>query len=268
MKLSIKTGAALVGVFAAAVAAPAYAQTGTVKQIQVSGTTIASLLAPKGTAGASFGSPLAFGASWGNAGVGLFGQTLDGARHDADGGAGFVVGFGDAQKAVGLEASMAFSSLFGSQGSNGGFGDNGSFGLKLHTALPYGAAFAVGVSSIGRFGDDNDAERSSVYAVGTKVFALPVGSGSKDLVLNLGVGDNAYQKPTKDGVGVFGSAAFYFTRQVSVVADYTGRFLNAGVSAAPFAQYPLTLTVGAINLAEKYGGKTELGASVGYGFKF
>lgn len=265
MKLSIKTGAALVGVLAT-MAAPAQADS--VKRIQVSGAQLASLLAPTATAAAAFGSPLAWGASWGDAGVGLFGQTLEGAEDDVDGGLGFVFGLGDANKAVGLETSLALSSLTGSSGGDDGFGDSGSFSLKLHTVLPGGAAFAVGLANIGRFGDDNDAAQSSVFAVASKAIPLSIGSSTKTLVLNLGVGDNGFVDPGEEGAGLFGSAAFYFTQQISAIVDYTGRFTNVGLSVAPLKKYPLTITAGAINVGEENGIDTEFGASIGYGFKF
>jgi hypothetical protein len=262
MKLSIKTGAALVGVFAV-VATPAQADI--VRYLQVSDLALAKVLAPKGTAAASFGSPLAYGASWGNVGVGFFGQTLG---NTEDGGLGFLMGLGDAKKAVGLEASMTLSSLLDDQGGDGGFGDNGSFSLKAHTALPGGAAFAVGVSNFGRFGDANDASKSSVFAVASKAIPLSMGGSTKTLVLNLGVGDNGFVDPGEEGAGPFGSAAFYFTPQISAIVDYTGRFTNIGVSVAPFKQLPLSVTLGAINVGSSNGADTEFGGSIGYGFKF
>jgi hypothetical protein len=262
MKLSNKAGVALVGVLAVA-ALPA--QAATVYRQQVSGASLAALLSPASTAGASFGSPLAFGASWGDAGAGVFVQTLDDSE---DGAAGLVLGLGNANEAIGLEASVALSSLLDNANAPGGFGDNGSFSLKLHTALPGGAAFAVGVNTIGRFGNANDADRSSLYAVGTKVLPVSVGSSSKNLVLNLGVGDNGFAEPGKDGVNIFGSAAFYFCQQISVIADYTGRFTNLGISVAPFKKYPFSITAGAINVGDRYDAGTEFAVSAGYGLKF
>jgi len=265
MKLSNKAGVALIGV-PTVVALPV--QASTVFRQQVSGANLASLIPPSATAGASFGSPLAFGASWGEAGAGIFVQSIDSVDDDYDGAAGLVFGFGNAKKAVGLEASLALSSLIDNANAPGGFGDNGSFSLKLHTALPGGAAFAVGVNTIGRFGDANDAAKSSLYAVGTKVVPVSIAGSSKNLVLNLGVGDNGFAEPGKDGVNLFGSAAFYFTQQVSLIADYTGRFTNLGVSVAPFKKYPFSVTAGAINVGDRYNSGTEYAVSAGYGFKF
>lgn len=269
MKSSIKTLAALTGVFAATVA---QAQTTTVTRVHVSPAQFAAVTGSLSTAGASFGSPLAYGANWGSAGIGAFAQTLKDDDNPAsfpteDGALGLVMGFGNSNKAVGLEVGMALSSILKNKGAGGGFGDNGSFSAKLHTSLPGSAAFAVGINGIGRFGDENDVNRSSVYAVGSKQVPVKLGSSSKNLVLNLGVGDGDFSDEA-DGVGVFGSAALYFTQQVSVIVDYTGIFLNTGVSVAPLKKYPLTVTLGAINVAAERGSPVQFGVQAGYGFTF
>ncbi|TXH04914.1 MAG: hypothetical protein E6R07_05955 [Nevskiaceae bacterium] len=224
-------------------------------------------------AGASFGSPLAFGADWGSAGIGVFAQTLSKSKAgtNGDGSAGVAFGLGDSDKYVGLETDVAIADLTTKNGNH--FGDGGSLGFKLHTNLPDGAAFAVGVTGTGRWGTEKKSNRASVYAVGTKVFK--VGSTSPHaLVVNLGVGDESFQeldKTTgfgKSGANVFGSVAFYLTPQISVIADYTGRFLNAGISVAPFKTVPLTFAIGGVNLTNRYDTNPQLAASLGYGFSF
>lgn len=220
----------------------------------------------RGFAAPSLQAPVAFGASWGGVGVGLYGQTIDSAQDDADGSLGIAFGLGDADKYAGLEVSAAASSLFGDQGSEDGFGEAGAFGLKLHTNLPGYASFAIGVNGIGEWGSDDftGANSSSVYAAVSKFFDL----GSVATILNIGIGDNLYNEVGEDGAGIFGSAALYFTQQISLIAEHTGRFTNAAVSVAPFKSYPLTITLGAVNLGEREGFDTEFAGSVGYGFRF
>lgn len=222
-------------------------------------------------AGASFGSPLAFGASWGDVGVGIFGQTIrkaPGSNDNTDGSLGLVFGLGNPDRYVGLETGIGISSITSANNSN--FGDAGSLGFKLHTNLPDGAAFAVGVVGTGRWGAAKAANVASVYAVGTKVFALNFGNSNHALVLNLGLGDGQFNDAGKSGAGLFGSVAFYLSPQISLIADYTGTFTNLGVSAAPFAGVPLTITAGAINVSKRFSPPldTEFGVSVGYGFHF
>ena len=217
----------------------------------------------KGVAAPSLQVPTAFGASWGGVGFGVYGQTCDCVNEDMDGSFGVAVGLGDADKYVGLEVSAGSSSLFGDTGSGDSFGEVGAFGLKLHTNLPGDASFAVGVTGVGRWGNNNP-NRSSAYAAVAKFFDL----GPVATIVNVGIGDNIFNEPGDTGANVFGSVGLYFTPQIALIAEHTGRFTNAGVSLAPFKSFPLTLTVGGTNLGERYGADAEVAVAVGYGISF
>jgi hypothetical protein len=243
------------------------------------------LNAPAATPALSFGSPVAFGADWGEIGVGVGGQTLQNNNvnpANVDGSMAAVIGFGDADKYVGFEASVNVISLRKS------FGDDGAFGAKLHTTLPGRAAFAVGVSDIGRWGAAKGG-KSSVYAVGSKFFNL---GPNVPLAVNVGIGDNVFNKVSfhatggldpngnpngfdevETGANVFGGVAIYPIQQLSLIADWTGRGLNLGISAAPFRSVALVGTLGALNVTGEYQGRqfgsdTEFGAGLGYNFSF
>lgn len=226
--------------------------------------------APNSYAGASFGSPVAFGADWGSIGVGVYGQTLpDGLDEDVDGSAAIVFGLGDADKYVGLETAVITSSLTDSRGSGDGFGEAGGLAFKLHTNVPGGAALAIGVIGTGRWGGAEDANESSVYAAATKVFSIDTGSRKHALVANIGVGDGQFTEDLDDdGVNLFGSLAFYITRQISLIADHTGRFTNVGVSAAPINGIPVVITLGAVNVGERFDTDVEFGGTIGYTLSF
>ncbi len=224
-------------------------------------------------AGTAFGSPIAFGADWGSLGIGVYGQTLSksvtGTR--GDGSMGVAFGLGDADRYVGLETQVSIADLSTYNGNH--FGDGGALGFKLHTNLGHGAAFAVGVVGTGRWGSEKDTNRASVYAVATKVFKI--GSDSPHaLVVNVGLGDEGFQELDtntgfgRSGAAAFGSLAFYFTQQISVIADYTGRFLNAGVSVAPFKTYPLTVSLGGVNLTNRYDTNPQVAMTISYGIHF
>jgi hypothetical protein len=238
--------------------APAWAQSNTAASVAASDM--------RGFAAPALQAPVAFGARWGTVGIGGYGQTCDCNKQDEDGSIGVAFGLGDPDKYAALEVAVASSSLFGDTGSGDSFGESGSVGLKLHTNVPGYASFAVGVNGTGRWGSKTfkNANKSSVYAVASKM--VPVGPFAA--ILNLGIGDELYNEPNKDGAGVFGSAAFYFTQQISLLAEYTGRFTNAAVSVAPFRTFPLTVTLGATNLGERYGGDVEFAGSIGMGFVF
>ncbi len=213
--------------------------------------------------GLSIGSPIGFGASWGDVGVGVGGQTLgDNNSQDVDGSAALVLGLGDANKYVGLEAVVDVISL------RNDFGDDGAFALKLHTNLPGNAAFAVGVENVGRWGNAK-AGTSSVYAVGTKFFNV----GGMPLAVNLGLGDNRFNDAGDTGANVFGGLALYVHPQFSLISDWTGNSLNLGVSAVPLRQIPLVITLGALNVtgenvSAQFGDDTEFGGAIGYNFRF
>lgn len=227
--------------------------------------------APNSYAGATFGSPMAFGMDFGGIGLGVYGQTLPDeldTSDDFDGSAALVFGLGDADKYVGLETAVISSSLTGSGGEDK-FGEAGGLGFKLHTNLPGGAAVAIGVIGTGRWGEAEDNNESSVYANATKVFSVDTGTRKHALVANIGIGDGAFNSSVSDdGVNAFGSLAFYLTRQLSLIVDQTGRFTNAGVSAAPFRGIPLVVTLGAVNIGERFGSDTQFGGTLGYTFSF
>ena len=174
---------------------------------------------------------------------------------------------GNAKKWVGLEANVNIISL-NDNGPNSSFGEDGSVNLKLHTTLPGQAAFAVGVQNIGRWGAA-EVTSSSVYAAVTKIFNLSSDPLSPlRLSVNLGVGDGRFQNNARDGASVFGGIAIIPHEKFSIITDWTGQDLNAGVSIAPFRNYALTVTLGAVNLVERLSRPTEFAGGIGYSFKF
>ncbi|WP_420465352.1 hypothetical protein [Panacagrimonas sp.] len=237
---------------------------------------------PHSYAGASFGSPIAFGADWGAVGVGVFGQTLpdefNGQQvsddEDFDGSAALVVGLGDADRYAGLEVAAVTTSLTGSgdlsgQNDSDEFGESGGLSFKLHTNLPGGAAISAGVIGTSRWGEAEDQNESSVFANASKVFAIEAGARRLALVTTIGVGDGLFTNSIDDdGVNVFGSAALYFTRNFSVIVDHSGRFTNVGASVAPFRGQPLVLTLGAVNVGERFGSDAQFGGTLSYTFSF
>lgn len=247
--------------------APAYAQqSGTYAASAASDAADDGRSGVHGYAGSTFGSPTAFGASGGAVGLGLFALHYGERQGDSnidDASAGLTLGLGDPDKYFGLETSVGISSLTGHSGDS--FGSAGSFGFKLHTNVPRFAAFAVGVTDAGSWGAARNFNSASVYASAAKVVPLSLFGRRYALVGNLGVGDNQFTHDG-DGVSPFGSLAFFFDRQVSIIVDDSGRFLNAGLSLAPFARFPLSFTVGGFNLGKEEGLKRGIAASFGLGY--
>lgn len=213
----------------------------------------------------SFGSPIGFGAGYTEFIAGIGGQTLpEGSQDSVDGSMSVGVGIGDPTKWVGLEVSSTIISL------QDDFGADGNFNFKLHHAIPsYRMSVAVGVENTGRWGDAKQTE-SAKYAVVSKVFdASPVGSNvPMSLAVTAGAGDGRFSKPGEDTINPFGAVALSLFRRVSVIADWTGRDLNAGISFLPLARLPVVVSLGAINLTERYGASVEFAGGIGYTYRF
>ena len=232
----------------------------------LSGAQLNSLLqsgnATRPAPGIAFGSPVAFGAHWGDAGLGIGGATLPKtASDDYDGSAGLVVGVGDADRFVGLETIINVISI------RDEFGDDGSVAFKLHTTLPGDAAIAVGIENTLRWGDARASE-SSVFVAASKRFQLPAGDRSLPLAITLGLGDSRFNDPGESGANLFGAIALIPHEQLSLIADYTGTGLNLGVSLAPLRGIPLVISLGYVNVTERNRSDAEFAGGLGYSFHF
>lgn len=221
----------------------------------------AQLTAPIVAPGISFGSPTAYGAAWGQVFAGVGGQTLSTPGQDVDGSALVGAGIGDARRSIGFEVAVNVISLRDS------FGDAGSSNYKLHRVLPDRSAFAIGVADAGGWGDAQDAP-SSKYGVYSKAVDLMPETPKRPLTLawTVGLGTDRFADPDKD-VGVLGSVALSWHRQVSVIADWSGRDLGIATSVVPLYRIPLIVTVGFINLAERFD-DAQFAGGVGYLHQF
>ena len=105
--------------------------------------------------------------------------------------------------------------------------------------------------------------------MGTKIVDLNPSSVSNKLPLaiNVGVGDNRFTD-SGSGADVFGSLALLPIQNVSIITDWTGRTLNMGASWAPLHNWPLTITLGAVNVTGRKGGDAEFAGGIGYGIYF
>jgi hypothetical protein len=224
----------------------------------------AQLTAPAAAPGIAFGSPVAYGADWGELFGGIGGQTVPpGGQHSVDGSLLLGLGVGDSSRTVGLEVSATIISLTGS------FGDSGAFNAKVHRSLSGRASIALGVEGLEGWGDASSQD-ASTYAVYTQAFDLAPQSSRlpTPLVLNVGVGNERFTEPGKGGVGLFGSVSIHPHRQLSAIVDYTGVDLNAALSIVPLRQYPVVLTAGMINLTNRFGRDSEFAGGLGFLHQF
>lgn len=227
------------------------------------------LSAPSSSPGIVLGSPVAFGADWGEVSVGVAAQTLPkSSRQSVDGSMSIGIGLGDAREYVGLETTVSVISLKDS------FGDVGAVGAKFHTTLPGRSAFAAGVENAVRWGSTKRS-KARPFVAATKFWDLaPAGRGNPlPLSTNVGLIGSDSSHPQDRGALVYGGLAFLPIPQLSLIADWTGYSLNLGISLAPFRTLPVSLTAGAQNVTERdqgpqFGDQTEFGAGVGYTFRY
>lgn len=217
----------------------------------------AQLTAPIAAPGIAFGSPTAFGAGWGQAYMGIGGQTISTGQEDVDGSALVGIGFGDPHELFAFDMAMTVVSL------TEGLGQDGNWSFKFHHTFADRSALAVGLHEAAGWGEASDTS-TSPYVAYTRVLELAPQAYKRPLTLalNAGVGKERFAG-ISDDYGAFGSVALAWHRQSSVIADFNGRELGVAISVVPMYRIPLVFTAGLINLTERYE-DTEFAAGIGY----
>ncbi len=168
-----------------------------------------------------------------------------------DGTLGFGMGFGNASKGIGVQASYTVASFGGSRAPG-----SGGINLKLHTQLPSGWAIAVGGEGIFNFGrlpsssstQFNDFE-NTYYASVSRIFPIQedINAPFSRIALTAGLGSGRFRtveqiNERRSGIGIFGSVALRATPRLSLIGEWTGQDLAVGASWVPLAGLPLVLT--------------------------
>jgi hypothetical protein len=225
----------------------------------------------------SINNPVGFGA---DGGVGFLSgsyQARTRGTSTSDGELGVGLGLFDATDAVGLELSYTINSF----GTSQGFG-SGGFNAKLHKRFG-DSALAVGWNrfanvTFGNTATSTDYPRNSYYAVATQVIRTTedVDSFLSRISLSAGVGGGQFLPYSTtstnldpSGVNVFGSAAFRIAKPISVIAEWTGQDLAAGLSITPFGDgFPLVITPAFRDISGITGQNARFVLGVGTAFKF
>ncbi len=211
---------------------------------------------PKTSPGFSIFNPTGFGADNNQVffSVSYQSRTRFGQTSDAE--AGFGIGLGDAVNSVGVEINYGINSF----GSSSSFG-SGSFSAKVHKRLSEDTSVAIGWNQFadvcfgaGRNGTGCvfDYPKGSYYAVGTKIFRTrdDIDAPFSRVAITGGVGSGTFlafdrtADPTvaRGGLNAFGSVGVRIARPVSAIVEWTGQDLGAGISIAPFDNFPLVIT--------------------------
>jgi hypothetical protein len=202
---------------------------------------------------------------------------------DSEGGIG--IGLGDAVNSIGAELSYSINSF----GSSAGFG-SGAFNAKLHKRLSEDSAVAIGWNQFatiytgpGKNGTigTTDYPRNSYYAVGSKIFRTrdDINEPFSRVAVTGGVGSGVFlpfdgNTLDRTGLNAFGSVGVRVARPVSAIVEWTGQDLSAGLSIAPFENFPLVITPAFRDIAgvtdplnnRTAGARFVLGASVAFNF--
>jgi hypothetical protein len=198
----------------------------------------------KGSPSISLTVPTGFGASAGNAFIGLGYQSSTRPFVGQDAGISLGIGLGDPKELVGLE--VAFINY--STGFRSSLFKNGAFSFKFHRLISENTSIALGVENITYGGAD---ATSTVYGAISTILQLNDSPEQpfSSIGFTLGVGGGRFRSisdiNTLQGtVNVFGSVAVRVVEPVSLIADWNGQTLSLGVSIKPFQDIPLVITPG------------------------
>jgi hypothetical protein len=235
---------------------------------------------PKSSPSFSIFNPVGFGADKNLVFFALSYQNRTRFGNVSDGEAGIGIGLGDALDSVGVELSYGLNSF----GSSAGFG-SGGFNAKVHKRLGEDAAVAIGWNQFaqiqlsgGRNGSfASDYPKNSYYAVGTKIFRTrdDINEPFSRVAVTGGLGGGAFlpfdrtadPQVARAGLNPFGSVGVRIARPVSAVLEWTGQDLGAGVSIAPFDNFPLVITPAVRDITGAGdGARFILGASMAFNF--
>ena len=218
--------------------------------------------------GISVSNPTGFGAKYGDAFVGVGYQHRTRIFTRADGGAAAGFGLGNPQSLVGLEM---VATTFGTVRTC----CRGGIHFKAHRVIPGNASIAVGWENAILWNDREDRPATdagrSLYAAATKVFFVrPDGVHPFSTVtVTAGAGNGRFRREAdivadRSTINPFGSLATRLSERTSVIADWTGHDLAAGMSIVPFRDRPLFITPGVADLTTRP--RFIIGA--GYGFSY
>lgn len=146
-----------------------------------------------------------------------------------DGSLAFGLGFGDANKTVGVQATAFITSLSDS------FGDTGYLGLKFSRKIgsTKPAYLGLSVDQLGSWGTTGSVDARANLAF-TTFSAAEIGGESYPLMFTVGVGTNV--RNNRADAGVFGGAGIGLSKHVAASAAYTGETVTIGGSYRPSGQ--------------------------------
>ncbi|HET7234592.1 MAG TPA: hypothetical protein VFJ16_31560 [Longimicrobium sp.] len=217
---------------------------------------------------ASLSSPTAFGVQMGEGFLGFAYQERTRFTSTDDGAAAIGIGLGD-RRYVALEvAATSYSTVRG-----GGPLETGGISFKAHHAFNDQLGVAVGWENAISWGGSDAG--NSPFGVVTRVFRLNQDprAALSAVAASLGVGAGRFRSEAdvvddKATVNVFGSVGVQVIEPLSVVGDWNGQDLYAGVSFAPVRRVPLLVNAGFADITGNAGDGARFIISAGVGFRW
>ena len=210
--------------------------------------------------------PSAYGASWGNAGIGFGFQERVRFIDQSDGVIGLGFGLGNARKNIGAQVGISLVDV------SAPFRD-GAINLKLHRRLPEDFSVALGVQGLTTWGTTDGG--SSVYGVVTKRFKLRKDRSKpfSEIYTTLGLGGGQFRSEDdinngNETVGVFGSVAVKAFQPVGLVTEWTGQDLTIGVPLVLFRNLPVVIVPAVTDITGSAGDGARFVFGFGYTFSF
>ncbi len=199
----------------------------------------------------SIASPSGYGAQWTEFFTGFSVQSRPRYRTKANGSGVIGFGLGNARGLAAIEVSLGIHGLWPP-------GDKGAVNLKMHRLLPSEVGVAIGWdNALGWGGTDG---KSAFYLAISKTFHFK--ASDKDafsmMTLHSGLGNGGYRSEEavftdRNTLGWFASVGVRVIAPVTVIANWTGQDLYAGVSVTPFRKSPLAITLAAQDLTGRAG---------------
>ena len=228
------------------------------------------------TPGITVATPVGFGGFYGNVAIGGAYQAGYGGGNNDDASIATTVSLGNPKEFVSFDLTWNIYGLSDTYGSPNNFGAS-YLSLQISRLLANDWSVGLGAEGIIRFEARDASNANSYYLVTSKVFVLDEDISKLFSVLytSIGLGTGRFL-PVENfdeyggtGVNVFGSAAIQVIEGVNAIVEWSGQDLNAGISIAPFPNFPLIITPAVVELTNNTGnggGRFVISASLGLFF--
>ena len=212
--------------------------------------------------------PTGYSAKWGDVFTSFSVNNRSRFGHIADGFAAIGMGFADPTEWIGIELTLGFLNV--KKIFNSGKGLSGKIG---HT-FSDGTSVAIGKLDFLQWPRNAADTGSSEYLVVSRAFQLDYDATKNFslLIVSVGVGDGQFKSDERfmtetPGLGLFGSLSMRIIPPINLIANWNHN-LHMGASIAPFRQFPLIFTIGALDLLKTQGDGLRYVIGISYSDSF